>query len=586
MELKQYLAILWRRKWVILITTIVTAVITTAGIFLLPPTYEASTTLRVAPSGGLSVDYTAMMYATQLKNTLLRLATSERVLDELAERLNLDQPPKVEAVLLGNSELMLLTVQHQDPWLAREGANTLAQILLELNKTLYVEVQASVLEILDEQVATASDELDQAWNDYQEVIAESPDDPITVQTAARAWELKEQEYNALLDQQKETKVQEVLRANAISVFDPADLPEEPAGLPKFLYSALGIIVGLTAGVGLAFLFENLDTTLHTPEQIEAATQTSTLGQIPTVRRQRPMVFTNGLSPEVETYRRLRTNLLALDTSTPLQTMLVASAEPEEGKTTIVANLACAIAESGRQVVAVDCDLRRPSLHAIFGLTNKIGLSTVLQQETTLDEALQATEFHGLQVLCAGPVTPKPTALLDSRAMSALIATLRQHFDIVLFDTPAIGAVVDAAILAPSADGVLLVVERAKTQEKAVRAAYRQLADVGAKPIGVVMNRARQDGSYSYYTEYQRSPRAAKADKKDPLTKIKGIGPRHEKALRALGITTFARLGKQDAAQLAANLGGHVSAKRIRHERWIEQAQDLSRQEDHSQNEPP
>jgi capsular exopolysaccharide synthesis family protein len=192
-------------------------------------------------------------------------------------------------------------------------------------------------------------------------------------------------------------------------------------------------------------------------------------------------------------------------------LLVTSAEPQEGKTTIVANLAYTLAESGRQVVAVDCDLRRPRLHATLNLTNEIGLSSVLQQQATLDAALHLTEFPGLQVLSAGPSTPKPAELLGSRAMTDLIGELRQRFDLVLLDTPAIAAVTDAAILAPLVDGVLLVVRRAKAREEGVRAACQQLAGVGARPIGVVLNRARQEGSYYYYQYSKQADRAHASD---------------------------------------------------------------------------
>jgi capsular polysaccharide biosynthesis protein len=355
MELKTYLEILWRRKWVIVITTVVTTLVTASGIFLLPPTYEATTTLRVAPTGGLSIDYTAMTYATQLKNTLIRLATSDKVLDDLVQRLGLDEPPKVKLELLGNSELVLLKVQHPSPRVAQEAANSLAEILIELNRELYVQYLVTVQENIEEQLVEVESELNQAWEYYSDTMAEFPDDLARIQAAGRAWELTQEEYTALLERRQDVQTQEILRTNALSVFDPADLPEEPAGLPKVLYIGLGIMIGLTAGMGLAFLFENLDTTLHTTEQIEAVTELPILGRIPTAKKKQMIVFFDGRFPQEEAYHRLRINLLAQKASQPLQALVIASAEPKEGKTTILANLACVMAKSGCRVVVVDGD---------------------------------------------------------------------------------------------------------------------------------------------------------------------------------------------------------------------------------------
>ena len=480
----------------IFITTVVTVLITTAGVFIISPTFEASTTLRIAPAGG---NYS---YTNQIKNTFIRIATSDLVLDEVVQRLGLDEPVNIEMVNLGSSELMRLTVKHPNPQVAQQAANTTAEILMDLHGDLYVKAETTTREVLNEQLSQAESELSEARIEYENVSAQFPDDLGQIQDAASDLEMKRQTYINLRERNSEAQIREVLMTNAFSVFEPADVPENPSGWPKILYVALGFMLGLTAGVGLAFLFENLDSTLHTPEQIEEVTQVSALGEIPTASKQHFMVSPNGRAPQEEAIRRLRTNIYAKGNSAHLRTLLVTSAEPQEGKSTIVANLAHAVAESGRQVVAVDCDLHHPTLHTIFGLTNEVGLSNVLQQQATLDEALQATEVYGLQLLCSGQPTPTPAELLGSQPMIDSIEELRQRFDMVLLDTPAIAAVVDAAILAPSSDGVLLVVGRTKTNEEAVRAACQQLANVNARLIGTVVNRAERNGSYYYQNSKQ------------------------------------------------------------------------------------
>jgi predicted flap endonuclease-1-like 5' DNA nuclease len=162
-------------------------------------------------------------------------------------------------------------------------------------------------------------------------------------------------------------------------------------------------------------------------------------------------------------------------------------------------------------------------------------------------------------------------------MTDVVEELRQRFDRVLLDTPAITAVSDAAVLAPSADGVLLVVDRAKAREDAVQAACKQLADVKARLVGTVVNRTRQNGSCSYYTD---SEPVEAISQRDPLIEIWGIGPVYEEALRALGISTFAQLGEQNSEHLARSMRADVTAQRIQRDRWIEQAQKLSRRNVH------
>lgn len=502
MELKTYLAILWRRRWVIVFTTLVTVAVADIGVLLMTPTYTASTTLRVAsPSGGRG-SYTDIMYTRQIMTTYTEIATSDRVLDELAQRLGLDEPPKVGTEILGSTEFMRLTVEHPNRLLAQQAANTMAEILIDLNKELYVEAEKVAREVLAGRLAQAERDLDEARAEYENTSKISPYDVAKVQIAAGELELRQQTYSSFLEQYEDAQLREALRADSVSVFEPADLPEAPSIPRELLFVALGLMVGLTAAAGLSFLFENLDTTLHTAEQIETVTQLPTLGKVPSAKEPQQIAFFNGDTPQGEALRRLRTNVFALDRGTPLRSILVTSAEPGAGKSTIVAGLGYAIAQSGRRVVAVDCDLRRPTLHRIFDVTNKIGLSSILLQQATLECAVQLSQIPGVQVLTSGPLPTNPAELLGFSQMTDLIDELTQNFDLVLYDTPALGSVIDAAVLAPLVDGVLLVVCRTHERGETVQATCQQLANVNVRLAGVVVNKARQDGSYSYYARYE------------------------------------------------------------------------------------
>jgi capsular exopolysaccharide synthesis family protein len=179
-------------------------------------------------------------------------------------------------------------------------------------------------------------------------------------------------------------------------------------------------------------------------------------------------------------------------------LLITSAEIGEGKSVIAANLAFSLAQSGKEVILVDCDLRKPSLDKIFSLQNKVGLSSVLKKYAEVEEVVQNSKAPGLKVVTSGPLLTKSTELLGSSQMSSIIQELGEWFDIVLLDTPSFLAVTDAALLSPQVDGVVLVIGRGQTREKALKTAEKQLADVHAKLIGIVINRAEQDGSYPYY----------------------------------------------------------------------------------------
>jgi len=302
----------------------------------------------------------------------------------------------------------------------------------------------------------------------------------------------------LLEQYEQARLREAMQANMLSIVEPAVAPRTPSKPRKELNIALGFVAGLVGGICLSFLFENLDTTLYATEQIREVTELPVIGKIPTAGRRQQVALFNGHSPQREAFRRLRTNIFTLDHDAPPRALLVTSAEPREGKSTIAANLALAIAQSGRNVIVVDGDLRKPTLHRAFDLSNEIGLSSVLKQEATLDQAVQDSRIPGVQVLTSGPLPPNPAELIDSPGMTGLIEQLARRCDMILLDAPSILAVTDAAVLASATDGVVLVVGRTQARREAVQAACRHLADVKARLIGVVVNRAEKGGGYYYH----------------------------------------------------------------------------------------
>jgi succinoglycan biosynthesis transport protein ExoP len=507
MDVRAYLEILRRRIWVILITAAITVIVALIGTLLVVPEYSASATVRVATAASGSTDYVShdINYADRLMNTYIKIATSGPVLAQLVQKLNLERPPRVDIEVPANTELMKITVEDQNPTLAKDAANILADILIAQVREQSGARGQTAQDILTEQLSQTQAELDQARKNYESVLGQFSPESAQGVTAKRLLDLKEETHTRLLEQYERIRLSDAVRLNTISIVEPAVAPATPSKPQKALNLGLGLFLGLVAGVGLAFLLENMDTTLHTSEQIARTTGLPMLGRIPTVKRPLQNLFINNNLPLEEAFRRLRINIMIHDHSAPLQTFLVTSAQAEEGKSTIVTNLARVIAQSGRTVLLADCNLRSPTLHSFFGLPNQFGLSSVLQQKISSDRALQESNVSGLYVLTSGPAPSNPTELLGSARMPALLERFAQHFDIILLDTPALLPVADTAVLATAVDGVVLVVRRTRARYETVWAACQQLADIKATILGVVVNRAERDGmGHSAYYHHKSS----------------------------------------------------------------------------------
>lgn len=205
------------------------------------------------------------------------------------------------------------------------------------------------------------------------------------------------------------------------------------------------------------------------------------------------------SPVSEAYRTLRTNLDFAGLDQALETLVITSAAGGEGKSTTLANLAVVSAQAGRKVVLVDADLRRPMLHQVFDLDNERGLTTVMMDESALaSPPLQETGIEGLSVLTSGPLPPNPADLMGSRRMEEVIATLVEGADQVLFDTPPVVAVTDAAVLATKVDGVLLVVSAGKTRREYARTAVQRLEQINARLVGTVLTNVEMGAGFKGY----------------------------------------------------------------------------------------
>jgi polysaccharide biosynthesis transport protein len=287
----------------------------------------------------------------------------------------------------------------------------------------------------------------------------------------------------------------------VEIIDEARPSLRPVRPNKPLNIALGIIIGLVVGVGLAFFIEYLDTSVKTIDDVERSLQTAVLGVIP--QNVGLMLDEGAESPHAEAYRVLRTNLLFSRKDDKLNTVAVVSAGAGEGKSTTVFNLASVFAQSGQRTLIVDSDLRRPTLHKMLRVSNSLGLTNYLLKQNSLEEVIQTTKTPTLDFLASGKLPSSSLGILSSSQMKALINELKQRYDFVFFDSPPIMGVSDASILASEVDMTLQIIQyRRYPQPMNVRA--KQLIEkVGGNLVGIVLNNINmsQDESYYYYSGY-------------------------------------------------------------------------------------
>ena len=323
-------------------------------------------------------------------------------------------------------------------------------------------------------------------------------------------------YRYLLGQYEAARLQEATIAPYINLLDPAS-PSYSTGTTLREKTMLGVLVGLLLGLAAAFFLEYLDQTIKTAADVERVMGIPVLGQIPDeagvlkgTGRRGGITILSRLPPDepmAEAFRALRTNVTFVGAERPLQLISVTSPGPGEGKSTTAANLAVALAQSGQRTLLVDADLRRPQIHRAFSLVQEPGLTDVLVGRVPAREAIRPDVEPQLDVLPSGPTPPNPSELLGSHAMHTLVGELRRDYEYIVMDTPPTLPVTDAAVVASSADGAILVLRSGDTEEVPAQRALEQLKRVHARVAGVVLNgvNPQKDQYYTYYS-YRERPR--------------------------------------------------------------------------------
>jgi len=388
--------------------------------------------------------------------------------------------------------------------------------ILKLKAKIRAEIK-SLIASLDAQKRALSKEASAAESRLRQL----PEKEQRLAELMRRAKVYEDTFSFLLQKKGELQVTRASQIGDVWLVDPphADLRYIKPRLRMNVM--LAAVVGLMLGVGLVFLLEYLDDSVKNANDVQTTVGLPILGNIghymssQNGRPQRnlsrmPIILEEPKSPMAEAFRTLRSNLLFTGVDQPRRKMLLTSALPEDGKSTCSANLGVALAQMGKRVLLVDCDLRKPQLHWFFHLRRSPGLVNVLVEEEwekALDGAIQHTQVPHLYLLTCGDVPPNPNEILGSEKMGHLIESVAERYDFILFDTPPVLTVSDAIVLAHRVDGVMLVARAGCTSRSALRNVVELLSKTRTVILGIILNDIdfkRERYYYSYYYHYYRS----------------------------------------------------------------------------------
>jgi polysaccharide biosynthesis transport protein len=491
---RAYLQIMRRRKWWVVLIAGLGLAGSLAFALTVPKEYSATAQLLVQPSigaSGLGTVQAQPVTQTDVE-TELQLVTSAPV--QQAVRARLGSAPAVSASEVGQTNVISVTATSPVPSRAAVIANTYAAAFVQYGQAVAEQSLTSAEAQLRSQIASLGRQLSSYRHDT---------------TSPEASALLNQQA-VLKEQLAQMQVSGATDSGDAALVTPAQTPSSPSSPKPVQDALLGLAAGLAVGLGAAFLRDSLDDKLASKEAAEHAGGAPVLALTPLVRpwRRREalvVVTSEPTSPAAESYRSLRTSLQFARQEGQLRSIVVTSPGVSEGKTATLANLGVVFAQAGERVVLVSCDLRRPRIGSFFGLDEHEGLTSVLLGRQTLEQALLPVPgLDRLSLLPAGPVPPNPAELLNSAPAQAIFARLREHFDLVLIDSPPVLPVTDAAILSRHADATLMLAAMGQTRRGDLHRAVEKLDQVGAKILGIVLNKVtRQTGrSYGYSYGYE------------------------------------------------------------------------------------
>lgn len=505
-DLRKYLAALGRRRLLITVVVLVIVLVTVGISLVRTPMYEAEAKVLLQPRGtGLfPSDSQLQLDPLLVVETEIEVLESDLVASAVVDQLGTVDTVAAERV--GETLMIAVRARSESPQRAVEAANAYTQAYIEFRRQQGLDELEAAGRPIQDRIVELQSEVDRLDDTLQ---APEGDDGSSQDVLRRrdALLIQLSRYSERLD---ELELETSANAGGTQLVSPAELPESPVSPRPARNGVLALVSGLILAVGLASVLEALDESVKTREDMRAATNDlPVLGVIPVFDRSARGSLAEEGSLVAEAYRMLRTSVQLLGVSRPLGTILVSSPTSGEGKTTTVANLAVVLASAGQRVAVVDFDLRRPTLHEVFGLSSKLGFTSLLLDEVPLAGALQPVlDDDRLVLLAAGHAASNPSELLSSKATAKLLLELKGKFDVVLIDCPPVLLVTDATLLAVWVDAVILVASADITSRKQLQRAMELLRQADAPLKGTVLNRTRAEQAQYYgYSPRRQEPAA-------------------------------------------------------------------------------
>jgi non-specific protein-tyrosine kinase len=505
---RDYLVVLRRRKWVVIVTALVAVAAALVISLLQTPEYRATAELLIRGDSTPSLDDSGGDAERNIQNER-QFLESDAVVSAVRDELGF--APDVSIGASEDADVLVVAATSPRAREAAEVANTYAETYLTERERAAVEAYDRTAQSIEDELAQVRTELTERQAELATAagaVQAQPGNPQAVQ--------QQQQIQAQIDQlnARVTDLQDSLGqirldrglvgTSGAEISEGADVPTAPSSPRTLRNTVIALFLGLILGVGLAFLVEYLDNSVKTKADLERVTGGLTvLGLIPHVDEWRArdraelVSLAEPASPAAEAYRSLRVALQFSGLDQSIEVLMVTSAASSEGKSTTAANLAVAAARGGQRVLVVDADQRRPRLHEFFGCQAEPGLTSVLLGDKLRDCIQPVSGIENLGLVAAGPPPPDPAEVLGSAPVGALFAELREIADLVIVDTPPVVPVADALAVSHHADGTLLVASAGRSSKRELARAVELLQQINSPIVGTTLNDVDPAAGYQY-----------------------------------------------------------------------------------------
>ena len=528
LDVRQYLAVLSHWAWLLILSAVLAGTVSLLVSLNMAPIYRSTTTVLVneAPATK-NADYNSVLMSKQLTSTYAEMMANDLVLKQVADQVRIANTPEemrkwISINPVRDTQIIQVAVQTTDPAFSASIANAIVSAFSTQIQEIQTKRFSQSKLTLENQLAETDKQITSFVK--QAEMATTPGEKDRLDAKVVEYRTI---YSNLLTSYEQIRLSEAQSVSSVVQVVPAVSNPDPVEPNIWRNTILAALLGFLIAAVALIARESLDDTVKTPNEITRMFDLPILGVINHHGSEgtSPITVSEPRSPFSEAYRALRTNINYASVDRPLRTLLITSAVPGDGKSTTIINLGVVLAQNGKKVIIADCDLRRPQIHTHFGLTNRQGMSTLFALSGDgLNSVRQSTPVDGLTVVTSGSLPPNPSELMGSQKLQTILASMRNAADIILIDTPPTLTVTDASALAPSLDGILLVVRPGKTKMSALRQTVEQLRQVNARILGVVMNDVAVSGKpYSYHYNYYHNY-SENQEYFDPREKKKKVKP--------------------------------------------------------------